>query len=75
MLRVFVKGPWYSTFITAKYEYSTQNSFTVKLKFAGKCGHSSWSTLYDRVPMQHSYTLIIIDSSDSVQTTGRYLKI
>ena len=34
---IFVKGPWYSTFITAKYEYSTQNSFSVKSKFAGKC--------------------------------------
>ena len=45
MLGIFVKGPWYSTFITAKYEYSTQNSFSVKPKFAGKCGQSPRSTL------------------------------
>ena len=36
MLGIFVKDPWYSTLITAKYEYSTQNSFSVKPKFAGK---------------------------------------
>ena len=45
MLGIFVKGPWYSTFITAQYEYSTQNSFSVKLKFVGKCGQSPQSTL------------------------------
>ena len=36
MLRIFVNGTWYSTFITAKYEYSTQSSFFVKSKFVGK---------------------------------------
>ena len=46
MLGIFVKGPWYSTFITAKYEYSTQNSFYVKSKFAGECGQSPWLMLY-----------------------------
>ena len=45
MLGIFVKGAWYSTFITAKYEYSTQNSFSVKAKFAGKCGQSPRSKL------------------------------
>ena len=34
MLEIFEKGPWYSTFITAKYEYSIQNSLFVKSKFA-----------------------------------------
>ena len=29
-----MKDPWYSTFMTAKYEYSTQNSFSVKPEFA-----------------------------------------
>ena len=28
MLGIFVKGPWYSTVITTKYDYSTQNSFS-----------------------------------------------
>ena len=30
MLGTFVKGPGHITFITAEYEYSTQNSFFVK---------------------------------------------
>ena len=29
MLGIFVKGPWYSTFLTTKYKYSSQNSFFV----------------------------------------------
>ena len=37
MLRIFVKGPLYSTFRTAKYEYATQNIFFVK----SKCGQST----------------------------------
>ena len=45
MLGIFVKGPWYSTFMPAKYEYSNQNSFSVKPKFAGKCEQSTQSTL------------------------------
>ena len=45
---IFVKGPWYSTFIATKYEYSTQNSFSVKLKFAGKCGQSLRSMLFNK---------------------------
>ena len=35
MLEIFVKGPWHSTFITAKYEYSTQ-TFFVKSKICRK---------------------------------------
>ena len=38
MLEIFVKGPRYSTFISAKYEYSTQSNFFVKSTFVGKCG-------------------------------------
>ena len=30
MQEIFVKCPWYSIFITAKYEYATQNSFLQK---------------------------------------------
>ena len=45
MLGIFIEGPWHSIFITAKYEYSTQNSFSVKPKFAGKCGQSPQTTL------------------------------
>ena len=48
MLGIFVKGPWYSTFIPAKYEYSTQNIFSVKPKFAEKCGQLPRSTLYTK---------------------------
>ena len=36
MLDIFVKGPWYNTFMTAKYQYSTQNSFFCKIKVCGK---------------------------------------
>ena len=36
MLRIFATGPWYSTSITAKYEYSTQNSFFCKIKACEK---------------------------------------
>ena len=50
MLGIFVKGPWYSTLITAKYEYSTQNSFSVKPKFAGKCGQSPQLMLTKQYP-------------------------
>ena len=42
---IFVKGPWHSTFIIAKYGYSTQKFFA-KLKFTGKCKQSLRSTLY-----------------------------
>ena len=42
MLGIFVKASWYSTFLTAIYEYSTQNSFLAKSKFAGKCAQSPW---------------------------------
>ena len=31
-----MKSKWLSTFITAKYEYSTQNSFFCKIKVCGK---------------------------------------
>ena len=38
MLEIFVKCPWYGTFVTAKYVYYTENSFFfIKSKFAGKC--------------------------------------
>ena len=40
MLGIFVKGPGYSTFIAAKYKYSTQNSFFVKSKFLGEWAQS-----------------------------------
>ena len=36
MLGIFVKGSWYSTFITAKYIYSTQKSYFVN--------QSSWGS-------------------------------
>ena len=45
ILGIFVAGPWYSTFITAKHEYSTQNVFFVKSKFAGKHGQLLQSTI------------------------------
>ena len=45
ILGIFVKGPWYSTFINAKYEYSIQKNFFAKSKFAGKCRQSPQLTI------------------------------
>ena len=45
MLKIFVKCPWHSAFIMAKYKYFIENNFFVKSKFAGKCGQLPWLSL------------------------------
>ena len=49
MLGIFAKGPWYSTFITAKYEYSSYSKqFLWKIKVWGKV-RSHIDTIDNRV--------------------------
>ena len=54
MLIIFVKGSWHNTFITAKYEYSTQNSLFWKIKVCGKVQTVS------PVLMLHRYIFVCI---------------